>query len=116
MLSHILANWSDPFVLNGLIEAGAGLVSLLIPTLMFSTAKGNPVATYLARWWAAAVIGIGFACLLISTGTCLSAYQKILEAFSDPFIRFYSILLLQCLQAILLVNMRVPVFYATMSY
>jgi hypothetical protein len=54
-------------VQNGLLELGAGIVTILIPSLFFSNSRSIPHATYIARWWAAAVIAIGSMSLLMST-------------------------------------------------
>ena len=66
-MASIVQNYTDLFVQNGLLELGAGIVTILIPSLFFSNSRSIPHATYIARWWAAAVIAIGSMSLLMST-------------------------------------------------
>lgn len=68
-MASILANYTDVFVQNGLVEAGAGLVAFALPDLFFPNSKPFPHATFIARWWASAVIGLGISSLLVSTCT-----------------------------------------------
>lgn len=69
-MSFILEKYTDPFVINGLLEGSAGVFALLLPQFFFYGTERNPHATYIARWWAAAVMAIGLTSLLVATRTC----------------------------------------------
>lgn len=70
-MSFILNNYTDLYVINGLVEASAGVFALLLPGVFFWGSERNPHALLLARWWASSVIAIGLISLLVSTRTCL---------------------------------------------
>lgn len=68
-MAFIIRNYMDLYVQNGVVELGAGLAAFLLPNLFFPHTKTNPHATMIARWWSAAVIGLGLTSLLVSTRT-----------------------------------------------
>lgn len=59
---------NDAFVLNGWVEISGGIVTLLLPRLMFPHSRTDIHVKYVSVWWSFAVIALGLVSLSLSQG------------------------------------------------